>query len=170
MLNLHIHLPWASSRQHECGIKQNKLSESVLPSVMLGWVTTFVCTSVYLCRIYGSFSWKLVKTVTKRVKIQSVNFLMLLFGNESLTSLVYINIRHKMTVTGTWLTVHHVTSSVSVLHVTEDIRNAQIELAQWPVWLLPFFFIIQYFLINKGISVTSDIKKKNCPASLTILV
>ena len=30
------------------------------------------------------------------------------------------------------------------------------------------FFIIQYFLINKGISVTSDIKKnKNCPASLT---
>ena len=29
------------------------------------------------------------------------------------------------------------------------------------------FFIIQYFLINKRISVTSDIKKY-CPASLTI--
>ena len=47
--------------------------------------------------IYGSFSWKLVKIVTYRVKIQSVNFLMLLFGNESLTSLVLINIRHKLT-------------------------------------------------------------------------
>ena len=33
----------------------------------------------------------------QRVKIQSVNFLMLLFGNESLTSLVFINIRHKLT-------------------------------------------------------------------------
>ena len=52
MLNLQIHLLWASLRQHECGIKQNKLSKSILPSVMLGWVTTFVCTSVYLCRIY----------------------------------------------------------------------------------------------------------------------
>ena len=48
MLNLQIHLLWASSRQHECGIKQNNLSESILPSVMLGWVTTFVCTSVCL--------------------------------------------------------------------------------------------------------------------------
>ena len=47
--------------------------------------------------IYGSFSLKLDKIVTQRVKIQSVNFLMLLFGNESLTSLVYINIRHKLT-------------------------------------------------------------------------
>ena len=40
---------------------------------------------------------KLAKTVTERVTIQSVNFLMLLFGNESLTALVYINIRHKLT-------------------------------------------------------------------------
>ena len=56
MLNLQIHLLWASSRQHECGIKQNKLSESILPSVMLGWVTRFVCTSVYLCRISLSLS------------------------------------------------------------------------------------------------------------------
>ena len=38
-----------------------------------------------------------VKIVTQRVKIQSVNFFMLLFGNESLISLVYINIRHKLT-------------------------------------------------------------------------
>ena len=36
------------------------------------------------------------KGLVVRVKIQSVNLLMLLFGNESLTSLVYINIRHKM--------------------------------------------------------------------------
>ena len=36
MLNLQIHLLWASSRQYECGIKQNKLSESILPSVVLG--------------------------------------------------------------------------------------------------------------------------------------
>ena len=50
MLNLHTHLLWASSRQHECGIKHNKLSASVLPSVTLEWVTTSVCTSVYLCR------------------------------------------------------------------------------------------------------------------------
>ena len=49
MLNLQIHLLWANSQQHECGIKQNKLSESVLPSVMLGWATTFVCTYVYVC-------------------------------------------------------------------------------------------------------------------------
>ena len=57
-------------------------------SHMLGCTNPFVCTSVCLCRIYGSFFWKLVKTVTKRVKIQRVNFLMLLFGNESLTALV----------------------------------------------------------------------------------
>ena len=52
LLNLQIHLQWASLRQHECGINQDKLSKSILPSVMLGWVTTFLCTSVYLCRIY----------------------------------------------------------------------------------------------------------------------
>ena len=52
MLNLQIHLLWTSSRQHEGGIKHNKLSESVLPSVTLGWVTTSVCTSVYSCSIY----------------------------------------------------------------------------------------------------------------------
>ena len=47
MLNLQIHPLWpASSQQHECGISQNKLSESILPSVMCGWVTTFVCTSI----------------------------------------------------------------------------------------------------------------------------
>ena len=46
MLNLQIHLLWASSGQHVCGIKQNKLSESILPSVMLGLVATFICTSV----------------------------------------------------------------------------------------------------------------------------
>ena len=44
----------------------------------------------YYASVYGSFSWKLVK-------IESVNFLILLFGNESLTSLEYINIRHKLT-------------------------------------------------------------------------
>ena len=32
------------------------------------------------------------------------------------------------------------------------------------------FFIIQYFLINKGVSVTSDIKICFCPGSLMILV
>ena len=46
--------------------------------------------------------------MTQRVIIQSVNFFMLLFGNENLTSLVYINIRHKLT--GTWLIVHYVMS------------------------------------------------------------
>ena len=51
----------------------------------------------YSVSIHWSFSWKLVRTVTQRVTIQSVNFLMLLFGNERLTSLVYINIRHKLT-------------------------------------------------------------------------
>ena len=52
MLNLQIHLLWASSQQHESGIKQNKLSESILPLATLGWVTTFVFTSVCLCRVY----------------------------------------------------------------------------------------------------------------------
>ena len=47
-LNLQIYLLWASSQLHECGIKQNKLSGSVLTPVMLGWVTAFVCTCVYL--------------------------------------------------------------------------------------------------------------------------
>ena len=49
---------------------------------------------------YGSFSWKLVENCDiegKILKIQNMNFLMLLFGNESLTSLVYKNIRHKLT-------------------------------------------------------------------------
>ena len=51
-LNLQIDLLWASSRQHECGIKENKLSESILLSVMLGWVTIHLYVRVYLCRIY----------------------------------------------------------------------------------------------------------------------
>ena len=37
------------------------------------------------------------QTVTQMVKIQSVNLFILLFGYESLTSRVYINIRHKLT-------------------------------------------------------------------------
>ena len=45
---------------------------------------------------------------------------MLLFENERLTSPVYTKIDG---VTGTWLTVHHVTS-MSVSQVTEDTRNA----------------------------------------------
>ena len=52
MLNLQIRLLWASSRQHECGIKQNKLSESILPSVMLGRVITFVCTCLLVQDMY----------------------------------------------------------------------------------------------------------------------
>ena len=46
-----LNLQWASSRKHECGIKQNKWSESVLPSVMLGWVTTFV-VHLSTCVVY----------------------------------------------------------------------------------------------------------------------
>ena len=48
MLNLQIHLLWAFSRQHECGIKQNK-SESILPSVMLGRVTIRLYVHLSTC-------------------------------------------------------------------------------------------------------------------------
>ena len=43
MLNVQMHLLWASSRQHECGIKQNKLSESVLlQSYLDEWLHLYV--------------------------------------------------------------------------------------------------------------------------------
>ena len=80
------------------------------------WPTQFICSSWKLLKLMQtqelfqlllaimvqwlyvghSISWKLVKIVAYRVKIQSVIFLMLLLGNESLTSLVFINIRHKL--------------------------------------------------------------------------
>ena len=47
-----------------------------------------------------------------------------LFGNESLTPLVYVNIRQIEMVTGIWLLVHYATSSVNISHVTEDTESA----------------------------------------------
>ena len=52
MLNLQTHLLWASSRQHECGIKHNKLWVSLAFDHASMSMTTSVCTSVYWCRIY----------------------------------------------------------------------------------------------------------------------
>ena len=75
----------------------------------------------------------------------------------------------------TLLHVHYFTLYVSVKHVTEDTRNAWIVGSVASLTLA--FFVIQYFLINEGISVSAYIffkfkKKKmfNFPASLTILV
>ena len=51
----------------------------------------------------------------------------LLFGNESYTSLMYLNIKQIDRVTETWLFVLCITSSVSVSHVTEDTRNALLQ-------------------------------------------
>ena len=48
MLNLQTNLLGASSRQHDCGIKQNnELSESVLPSVM-PWMSDNICMYIRL--------------------------------------------------------------------------------------------------------------------------
>ena len=69
-------------------------------------------------------------------------FFMLLFGNKSLISLVYINIRHKLT----WwqelgylciMLCHRLASRT--LQKTPEIHEQS---AQWPVWLS--FFILQY--------------------------
>ena len=96
----------------------------------------------------GSFSWKLVKTVTQMVKIHFLNFFyMLLFGYESLTSLVYINIKHKLT---GWQELVHYVRSVSLCYrrcqksMNKVGSVASLTLAS---------FIIPYFLIYKGISV-----------------
>ena len=60
-------------------------SESVLPKTDIS-----ISIYIYICiYIYISLLLKHGKC--------SINFLMLLFVNESLTSLVYINIRHKLT-------------------------------------------------------------------------
>ncbi len=69
---------------------------------------------------------------------------MLLFRNESLTSLVYINISALCYVIGQCLACYR--------------RHQKCMNRVGSVASLPFaFFIKQYFLINKGISVTSDL-------------
>ena len=80
---------------------------------------------------------------------------MQLFGNESLTSLVYVNIRHKLT--GTWLIVHCyvIGQCLACYRRHQKCMNSRLS-GQFDSCL---FFIIQYCLINKRISVTSDIKK-----------
>ena len=49
MLNLQTHLLFTTARVWH---KAQKLSKSILPSVTLVWVTTSVCTFVYLCSMY----------------------------------------------------------------------------------------------------------------------
>ena len=51
MLNLQIQLLWASSRQLECGIKQNKI---IGISLAFGhaWTSDYICMYSYLCNIY----------------------------------------------------------------------------------------------------------------------
>ena len=61
--------------------------------------------------------------MTYRVKIQSVKFLMLLFGTESLTSLVYRNIKHKLTVTETWLVILRHQPVSPVLQKTPEMHQ-----------------------------------------------
>ena len=71
------------------------ISISILSKQFLKTITSeieIILLSVIDSYIYGSFSWK---SWHRGYKFR-VNFLMLLFGNESLTSVVYIKIRHKM--------------------------------------------------------------------------
>ena len=44
-LRAHIHLLWASSRQHECGIKHNKLRVSL--AFDHAWMSDYIC--MYIC-------------------------------------------------------------------------------------------------------------------------
>ena len=84
---------------------------------------------------------------------------MLLFGNESLTSLVYINIRHKLQ--GDRNLVNCSLCYVIGQGLACYIRHQKNEKCMKKVGsvasLTLAFFIIQYFLINKGMSVISDI-------------
>ena len=108
--------------------------------------------------LYGSFSWKLVKIVTERVKIQSVNFFILLFGKESLTSLVYV---HKYNWQGDRNLANYALCYVTGQCLVCYRRHQKCMNRVGSVASLTLaFFIVQYFLINKGISVTSDIKKE----------
>ena len=87
-----------------------------------------------------------------------MNFLMLLFGNESLTSLAYITIRNKLT---GWQELNCALCYVIGQCLAPYRRHQKCMNRVGSVASLTLaFFIIQYFLINKGISVTSDIKKK----------
>ena len=90
------------------------------------------CLPAESVEINGSFSWKLVKTVTQRVKIQSVTFLMLLFGNERLTSVVY-----KTNGQGDRNLVN-----CALCYVIGQFKNAWTESAQWPIWLLPLVYTV----------------------------
>ena len=90
-------------------------------------------------------------------KNSKCEFLMLLFGNESLTSLVYINIRHI-----NWqgdrnlvncALCYIIGQCLTCYRRHQKCKNRVSSVAS----LTLAFFIIQYFLINKGISVTSDI-------------
>ena len=75
----------------------------------------------------------------------SVNFLMLLFANKSLTSPVYVNIRHKLTwwsyVISQWLACYR--RHQKCLNRVGSVANLTLA-----------FSIIQYFIINEGVSLT----------------
>ena len=81
---------------------------------------------------------------------------MLSFGNENLTSLVYINIRHKLTGDKNLVNCElcYVIGQCDACYR----RHQKCMNRVGSVTSLSLaFFIIQYFLINKGISVTCDI-------------
>ena len=53
MLNLQIHLLWETSQQHECGIKQNKLSESIYQYIYIHTHThTWICVSEFMNKLF----------------------------------------------------------------------------------------------------------------------
>ena len=81
---------------------------------------------------------------------------LLLFRNENLTSLVYINVRHKLAGDRNLVNCalcYVIGQCLACYRRHQKCMNTVGSVAS----LTLAFFIIQYFLINKGISVISDI-------------
>ena len=111
----------------------------------------FVCNNV--CNLFACmYIWVILLKTGQNCDTEDKNskynfFLILLFGNERLTSFVYINIKHKLT---GWQELVHYVRSVSLCYrrcqksMNKVGSVASLTLAS---------FIIPYFLIYKGISV-----------------
>ena len=112
---------------------------------------------LYICGFVCKWLWVILLKTGQNCdiegKIQSVNFLMLLFGNESLTSLVYLNWQGDRNLVNCAL-CYVIGQCLACYRRHQKCMNRVGSVAS----LTLAYFIIQYFLIDKGISVTSDIK------------
>ena len=72
MLNLQTHLLWASSRQHECGIKHNKLWVSLAfdHAWMSDYICMYICLHIYIY-IYIIHIWICVYEFMNKVFFQT---------------------------------------------------------------------------------------------------